>query len=97
MAHKDIKMGLSIYNQSLLKTLQQNRKLGKCFYTTKHTLCVKISETLGNLYTADTSKQRTLDVRPKLTVIWGFHCSFLLKVFKNCTTKEKSLNRKKNL
>ena len=80
-------MGLGICEQSLLlftnasEALQQHRKLGKGFYTTKHTLCVKISETVGNLYTADTSKQRTLDVRPKLSVIWRFHCTILLPSF----------------
>ena len=80
MAHKDMTMGLGIYKQSLLlltnasKDVIQNRKLGNCFYTTKHTQCVKISQTIGNLYTVDTFKQRKLDVRPKLSVIWRFHC-----------------------
>ena len=73
-------MGLGIYKQSLLlftntsEDLITKWKSGKCFYTTKHTLCVKISDVVGILYTADTSKQRTLDVRPKLSVKWRFHC-----------------------
>ena len=47
----------------------------KVFLHFKTYMCIKISETIGNLYTTDTSKQRTLDVCPKLSVIWRFHCS----------------------
>ena len=76
-------MGLGIYKKSLLLLtntsedviIKSKAIVFFCFYTTKHIKCVKISKIVGNLYTADISKQRTLGVRPKLSVIWRFHCT----------------------
>ena len=72
-------MDLGIYEQSLLLFTNASEDLitkskareGALDYKT---YTVRQSKAVGNLYTADTSKQQTLGVRPKLSVTWRFHC-----------------------
>ena len=77
-------MGVGTYKQLLLLLTNASEdvitklKAKELFLHHKtYTQCVKISETVGNLYTADTAKQQTLGVRPKLSVIWRFHCTYI--------------------
>ena len=83
-------MGLGIYKKSLLLLTNTSEDViikSKARELFLHYKTYKVCQIVGNLYTEDISKQRTLGVRPKPSVIWRFHCNCFVYYRENKNVK----------